>query len=850
MTDQRDFFISYNSADAAFAEAINAGLRAAGYSTHFAGTDLVEGRGRIEWMQDALLATDRMLALCSPDYFKPEAEYSEAERAAVLWDDPAGKHGRFIPVEIRPCEYPPFINHRTKIKTASGKMVAEAAEAVVAWFDKAEVSERREAQRIADRTPEIFAVPRHRNRHFTGRAEALLELHKTLAGGAAAAVTQAIGGMGGIGKTTLAAEYAHRFGTAGRYAGVWWVPAETEEVLIESLAALALRLGIPEQRDSGDMARAALAHVQAGKDARGAAGALPWLMVYDNVPNLEGLYAHRADGTRAHPWLPAGSARVLITSRWDDFGTLAETTRLNAWSVETSVDYFREITGRDDDEGAETLARSLGGLPLAAEQAAAFLKRHAGISFAKYTENLERLIDRAPDPGALGPYGRTVYATLTTALPDLSPACVDLLCLLSWLSEDGTESMLVQATADNSPEVLSPALSEAFADDFLREEVIQVAADLSILERKSDPTGYEMLVLHRVTGLVLRIWQAREEVEGWDTRAVLMVNRVYPFHSAQPNHWSLAAQLLPHARVFVERGPESGEGAVARCPVLNKAALYLVARGDEAGAIRMLEPAVELARRTYGEMHTEFTAGYSNLALRYSEAGRLDEAQAAFEKVIEIKKELLDENDPSLAITYTNLAAVHWEKSEFEKAEPLLILAKDIEEVAGGKMSANYAAGLNGLGALYSSWAEKTGDAEKQRQARLMKDEALEIARLALGERHTETALYLHNIAIQRSIEGDNQSASEFECRALAIQLSLGQIRHARTQRAFRQLLQLWRMAGHEEKAARLEANDLSDVLPDIDEVERLMREWVGADPENRDFGPQEFSGHRGDLPI
>ena len=103
--DMRDYFISYNSADKAHAEAINTALRDAGYTTHFAGTDLPYGGNIPIWMDRALTTTIRVLALCSPDYFKENAVYSEVERAAAFWADPDGARAMLVPVEIAPCTY-------------------------------------------------------------------------------------------------------------------------------------------------------------------------------------------------------------------------------------------------------------------------------------------------------------------------------------------------------------------------------------------------------------------------------------------------------------------------------------------------------------------------------------------------------------------------------------------------------------------------------------------------------------------------------------------------------------------------------------------------------------------------
>lgn len=520
------------------------------------------------------------------------------------------------------------------------------------------------------------------------------------------------------------------------------------------------------------------------------------------------------------------------------------------WSEETTADFLRSTTGRADRAGAEALARSLGGLPLAADQAAAYLRPRPGILFTKYAENIERLIDQAPDAGNLGAYGKTVYATLTTSLAELPGATRDLLCLLSWLSEDGTDVALVAATAERKPELLSEDLAAAFADDFTREDAIKPAADLSLLRREVDKAGFDVLTLHRVTALVLRVWQGREQVAGWDDRAARIVGGVFPFESNQPQFWELSARLLPHARALAARGPESGEGGKKRGYILNQAAVYLSARGDGEGAISLLESSVALAARIHGKKRPEYATGLSNLAGRYAEAGRLEEAEAAYRQVIEIQEAILAPGDPSLAITYNNMGKVYWRKKSFAKAEPLFLRARDIDLAAKGKTGPEYASRTNALGALYDDWAEEPGQGHRRKQAARLTQEAVGLIRQAVGERHPQTSSYLHNLAITRYRESDFAAAAELALRAVAIQLSLGLLQHPDTQDRIGDLLLLWERSGQAARADRLRAGDPSELLPEIAEVERRMHDWVAEDPENRHFGPPPFAEHKGDLAI
>ena len=101
-----DFFVSYNSADAERAGWIAHQLKAAGFSVRFAPWELKVGDNIAAWMTEATDDSDRMIAVCSPDYFDPKARYSEMERLGFLWADPGKFAGSIINVVARPVQLP------------------------------------------------------------------------------------------------------------------------------------------------------------------------------------------------------------------------------------------------------------------------------------------------------------------------------------------------------------------------------------------------------------------------------------------------------------------------------------------------------------------------------------------------------------------------------------------------------------------------------------------------------------------------------------------------------------------------------------------------------------------------
>jgi hypothetical protein len=240
--------------------------------------------------------------------------------------------------------------------------------------------------------------------NFTGRADALDRLDAILFGeGKPAAITQvglgraAVWGMGGIGKTSLAIEYAHRF--RDLYAGVWWCAAETRTELIRSLAALGTEIGAarPDDTDLDKVAQAALRRLSEQRT--------PWLLVYDNVISPDAI----AD------LLPSGGgARVLITSRFSDWTGWAEEVALDVLSHRNAIKFLEARADRIDERGAALLAEVLGGLPLALDHAAAYCKR-TQLTFSAYAARAEPLISVAP---RAAPYPRSIAATFGLAIEE------------------------------------------------------------------------------------------------------------------------------------------------------------------------------------------------------------------------------------------------------------------------------------------------------------------------------------------------------------------------------------------------------------------------------------------------
>jgi tetratricopeptide (TPR) repeat protein len=767
-------------------------------------------------MDMALMNSAQTLALYSPDYIKDTAVYSRAEHYASWWQEPGGDARKLIPIVLRETPFTPLMAVISRIEV-KGTTPDEAAAQVVERLKTPKEIESRDHARAGLPLPKIFNAAYRPNPNFTGRFEAMESLQKALRGGNAAVT--AVAGMGGVGKTTLAAEYCHRFG--GRYGGVWWVRADQEPVMLADLQTLGQRLGVVEGKNTEVDARATLDHLASRTE--------PWLLVYDNAPNPDAVTK----------WLPTGAVRCLITSRFTEFGGIAPVTRIDQWSDEVTAGYLLSRTERDDAAGAARLAKSLGGLPLAAEQAAVYLRPRAGVSYDDYAAEIASLIKRKKDAGITGDYPDTVYAGFVKSIETLGQtetgkAGLDILRLCAFLSPGGVDLRLLTTRSD---EVLPESLAACIADKSAREDCLAALTSLSLLRQEDGPAG-PILTFHRLLLEVARDWMGEDNRALWGGAAVQLVARTLPGTpdknpSNDPSLWSLYARLMPHVAALDAHAPRTGLAARALGRLFNLGALYLTARGDREGALALAERCVALLRVTRAEP-LQLANGLGVLGNRYIDVGRLDDAEAAAREVLEVQESRLNRNDPSIAIALSNLAHVYLKRENFAAAEPLFLRAADIEKAAHGTETATYGKRLGHLDNLYDGWAELSGDVEKRRSAARYSTQALSVTRASRGARHPETSTRHFNLAVLKARLGERRAAVEEAERALAIMLSLDLAQHPDTQHIASGLVNL----SESDKAARLRSGDISDLLPVIAQIEAEHRAWVAKDPKNRHFGP------------
>src|SRR4051812_28614802 len=397
-------------------------------------------------MQQALQRADRLLAVCTEVYFA--SAFGGAElRAAFAGSAAAG--GRIVPVLIEPVTLPalyaPLIPldltgldeaaaaARLRTRLAGGRPTGPPP------FPREEAPSG-DRPGFAGSLPAVWKVP-PRNPRFTGRDGMLTELRRRLGGGEGTLVVQALYGLGGVGKTQLAIEYAHRF--AADYDLIWWVDAEQPVLIGDQLAALAGRLDLPLGPTVADTVERLLSELR---------GRERWLLIFDNAERPDDIAGYR----------PGGAGHVLITSRYPGWGALGGRLEVDVLARPETIALLRARIPAMSEDLADELGAELGDLPLAAAQAAGYLEQ-TGLPPADYLRRFrERRATLLARGEVFGYAGRidTTWALSLERLRGEDPAALQLLELTAFLAPEPIPLTLI----GDHPELLDEPLRTVAAD--------------------------------------------------------------------------------------------------------------------------------------------------------------------------------------------------------------------------------------------------------------------------------------------------------------------------------------------------------------------------------------------------
>jgi len=542
----------------------------------------------------------------------------------------------------------------------------------------------------------------------------------------------ALCGLGGAGKTSVAVEYAHRH--LAEVGVCWQFPAEDPAVLVAEFGVLAAQLGareVVDLRDSVASVHAVLARAPAG-----------WLVIFDNAPD-------RASVERFMP--PAGRGRILITTQ-NQHWPPSQALEVPVLEPGVAADFLMNQTGDPDRAAALELAAELGGLPLALEQAAAYVRETGTTTLAGYLPLFRARRADLLARGGAPVHPASVAATLGLALSRLegeAPPAAWLMRLLAFLAPEPIPlNMLLDSEkvaklpAPEMTAIVRPLLGDPLAAG----DVIRALRRYSLVTGAGDG----LVLVHRLTQAVLCDSLTAEEAAHARSQAETLLAASAPRNADDPATWPQWEHLMPHVL--------AADPAATGNPQLRTLALeacsYLIARGEFRLALRLAGDLYEQWSERFGgdDGGTHTSALY--LAWALDETGDHATARDLAQDNLDYYKRVRGDDHPDTLAAANNLAIYMRHLGEAETARALDQEVLDKRRLILGNEHPLTIGSVNNLG----DDLRALGEAEA---AHDLDRDTLERCRQILGDDHPLTLISSFNLAIDLCLLGELEGASE-----------------------------------------------------------------------------------------
>jgi tetratricopeptide (TPR) repeat protein len=614
-----------------------------------------------------------------------------------------------------------------------------------------------------------------RNPGFKGREGLLAAAREALLSGDRA-VVQALHGMGGVGKTQLAAEYSHRFASA--YDLVWWIACEQPGLIGSQFTALAEALGCASPgADAVATRRAVMARLH-GMDR--------WLLVFDNAENPEDLSA----------WLPGGTGHVLITSRVSGWAEVAVPVEIGVLDRAESVAILRDRLPSMTVGDADRVARAVGDLALAVAQAAGFMTG-TGMPASEYVTLLEGRTAEVMRAGRPASYPRSLAAVTQLSLEQLRvehPAAAEVTVLCAFLAPEPVPAQWFTEAAA----VLPATLGRKAADPLAWHQVL-AAAGRSGLVRLTNGE----LQMHRLTKAIICGQLPTRQTASARSRAAQVIaashghiNRV---NSLDPATWPEWTRLLPH---LLTLDPGKSDNPQLRGLAVN-AAWYLVKTGDTRAGYDLARQLHQDLQEVAGPDDPDTLFAQYVLSRILARSGRYQEACDLEEDTLARQRRVLGENNAATIFTADAHAITLSDLGNMQAARELLMDVLSRGRQALGEDHFGMSGIRNNLGWVMLALGEPD-------VARRLHEEALSGFRRTLGDEHPETIECTVNLATDMRELGEVDTARQLHEEALSQCRRILGNDHPNTLRCIEELASDLRASGNPQAATDLDEQALA----------------------------------------
>ncbi|KAH7318086.1 P-loop containing nucleoside triphosphate hydrolase protein [Stachybotrys elegans] len=619
-----------------------------------------------------------------------------------------------------------------------------------------------------------FLVPFDRNPSFVGRKVIFDAIERELDVPEGTQPKAALCGLGGIGKSQIALEYCYRMRKKDERCSIFWCNAATSARFEESMNRIANECGIVSKEDGGTDAAALL------KDWLEYRHQDPWLMVVDNVDDEDAFFREKTRiGKTPSECIPhSAQGTLLFTTRSRDIAfDVASTSKpilIQEMEREEGLKLIRKRLPTDTPEDTLiTLLEVLEFIPLAITQAVAFITKRRK-TVRQYLEQYQKsdatrtklLSYEFSDHGRQGSSMESLAKTWMLsfeAIRESNPRAAELLCLITFFQHQGVPAVLLQSDGE---------------DEFDFQDAVAVLKAFSFIDADEADTAFST---HRLVQLATRWWLEKEmpsETDKWATAALKSVAMQFPEPNSHPDtdYFTLSEILLPHAELVLryEFKSVSKEADLYRARLLNSSGRYIHWTGSFDEARARFAESMNINMKHLGEKHVDTMISTGLLGWTLGSCDEDPHAIPILERLVEIRKEVLGEDDPLTIDAMSDLATAIVTTGDLSKAESMQREALARSERVLGR---HHGDTLNCMEHL-SSILDDQGNAE---EAIMLEREVYTTKRAQLGPRHMSVLVAECNLATMLGDEGHVEEAHEMFKRNIEVKREVCGVDHRET---------------------------------------------------------------------
>jgi len=632
----------------------------------------------------------------------------------------------------------------------------------------------------------VFYVPfKQKGDEIVGQQQVLEDVRKQLTEGKRTAIgqTAAFRGLGGLGKTQLAIEYAYRY--RDQYPnGVIWLTADQN--IDAQLIEIAEKAGwIAPESEHKYKIEIAQQRIRSYSDC---------LIIFDNLEDRRAIDSYLPE--------PEANPHILVTSRGDhaDFYPVALELLDRKFSSELLIKEARRDPETEQEEKAvEGIITLLGGLPLALELAGAYLAHRRTVRFQQYYDLLFKDLKSAlpKSVSSFTKHEADLYSTLRLSedLLQEEQQLRDVLDLLTW---SGSAPMSSDLMSDLLGTLSDGTLASALA----------LGAELRLLQPSKEQDRYS---LHRLVGEVRRTEIPLEQRLDWVDTVCSRIGNWFQEKKEDFSQLNLFESELDHLKKWQENAARFATSHSSRLMWLQAYPAYHRGRyveardyvveaqrlfdqlsdtnrelqahlltdlagithglGESRTGLTNLIRALTIRRELFGERHRDIAASLNAISILYGDQGDLQQALDYSEQALKMRRELFGEPHRDIAISLANIGRCYDKQGDPQKALEYSEQALAMQCELFGERHPDIAILLDNVGGFYGD----QGDLER---ALDYSEQALRMRRELFGERHPHIATSLANIGGWHRRQGDLQRAVEYSEQALAMQRELFGERH------------------------------------------------------------------------